>query len=482
MRRRHRWFLIMSAFAALAPATAATAASSSPDPATWQSDAKAPDPGPALACAGGVGAVTPAVGAAETEFGGIGSASDDKDTSYVRVALATAGPDGCAPAGGTHAQIEVIPSIELSTSHPALCAVGTADAQPCAVTTRPGEFGGVIVEDDRTGTPAPWAVGAPGAPLYVELPYDEANGTFGNEPEHRCAPAGPCSPKAAGYRAQLVVRYLPGTGGTPSAPILTTVGLHDDPNEDGAGTGPATDDGSSWLYAPLPSQVSRPSLRRGWTVHVRAMKGQTGKVEVTVARHLIATGTAKAKRTGKLSIKVKLTKSGPKYLAKRDAYLVIKLTGHVTQGAPIVLYGSSKAEAAGAPIARPPVCENSYLYFIPPAARADFRAALLCLLNGVRKAQGLPALRRAGPLETVGQAQSDRFAATGSGSHGKTLTEITRRFAKKGYKAAAYNEGFAVLGAGASPYAFLADMVKRAGVPCTEIFDPRFRDIGIGVS
>jgi len=339
----------MSVLAALAPATTATAASS-PDPTTWQSDAKAPDPGPALACAGGAGTVTPAVGAAETEYGGIGSASDDKDISYVRVALATAGPDGCAPAGGTHAQIEVIPSIDLSTSHPAMCAVGTADAQPCAVTTRPGEFGGVIVEDDRTGTPAPWAVGAPGAgggdrgPVFIELPYDEANGTFGQEPEHRCAPAGPCSPKAAGYRAQFAVRYLPGTGGTPSAPILTTVGLHDDPSidEDGAGTGPATDDGSSWLYAPFPSQVSRPSLRRGWTVHVRAKKGQTGKVEVTVGRHLIATGSARATRTGKLSIKVKLTKSGPKYLAKRDAYLVVKLTGHVSQAAPIVLYGSSK--------------------------------------------------------------------------------------------------------------------------------------------
>jgi hypothetical protein len=50
-----------------------------------------------------------------------------------------------------------------------------------------------------------------------------------------------------------------------------------------------------------------------------------------------------------LSIKVKLTRIGPKYLAKRDAYLVIKLTGHVAQAAPIVLYGSSKAKAAGHP-------------------------------------------------------------------------------------------------------------------------------------
>jgi hypothetical protein len=82
----------------------------------------------------------------------------------------------------------------------------------------------------------------------------------------------------------------------------------------------------------------------------------------------------------------------------------------------------------------------------------------------------------------VGQGQSDRFARTGSGSHGTSLTDITRRFAKKGYKAAAYNEGFAFLQTLASPYALLADMVGHAGVPCTEIFDPRWRDVGIGVS
>jgi uncharacterized protein YkwD len=459
MRRARPLLLVLLGLLLAAPATALAAADSD-----WQADAKAPDPGPALACAGGAGTVTPAVGAAETEYAGIGSASADHDISYVRVALSTAAPDGCAAAGGTRAQIEVIPRVDTA-SYPALCGVGSTVAQPCAVTTRPGELGGVIVEDDRSGVPTPWAVGAPGAPLYVELPYDDANG----------------SPNAAGHRVQFAIRYLPGTGGTPSAPILTAVGLHDD-GDDQAGTGPATDDGSSWLYGPFPSQVSRPSLRRGWTVHVRATKGQTGKVEVTVGQHLIATGSAKAKRTGKLSIKVKLTRIGPKYLAKRDAYLVIKLTGGQLQAAPIVLYGSAEAKAAGAPIAKAPVCENSYLYFMPPAARADFRAALLCLLNGVRKAQGLPALRRSGPLETVGQGQSDKFARTGSGSHGKSLTDITRRFAKKGYKAAAYNEGFAFLQTLASPYALLADMVGHAGVPCTEIFDPRWRDVGIGVS
>ena len=477
MRRARPLLLILLGLLLAAPATALAAADSD-----WQADAKAPDPGPALACAGGAGTVTPAVGAAETEYAGIGSASADHDISYVRVALSTAAPDGCAAAGGTRAQIEVIPRVDTD-SYPALCAVGSAGAQPCAVTTRPGEFGGVIVEDDRSGVPAPWAVGAPGAPLWVELPYDDTNGTFGTTAEKRCAPSGPCSPTAAGNRVQFVVRYLPGTGGTPSAPILTTVGLHDD-GDDEAGTGPATDDddSDSFLYGPFPSQVSRPSLRRGWTVHAYARKGQTGKVTITVGKHLIAGGSAKAKRTGKLSIKVKLTRIGPKYLAKRDAYLTIKVIGGNLMKAPIVLYGSAKAKAAGAPIAKAPVCENSYLYFMPPAARADFRAALLCLLNGVRKAQGLPALRRAGPLETVGQAQSDKFAETGSGGHGKSLTDITKRFAKKGYKAAAYNEGFAFLSAGASPYALLADMVGHLGVPCTEIFDPRWRDVGIGVS
>jgi hypothetical protein len=346
MRRPHRWLLIVSLLAVPAIATVATAAADPPDRTTWQADAKAPDPGPALTCAGGAGTVTPAVGAAETEYAGIGSASADHDISYVRVALSTAAPDGCAAAGGTHAQLEVIGPVDLSGAD-ALCAVGSAAAQPCAVSTRPGEFGGVIIDDDRSGTPRPWAVGAPGAPLWVELPYDEANGTFGEEPEHRCAPAGPCSPEAAGERAQLVVRYLPGTGGTPSGPILTTVGLHEDSNfdGDGAGTGPATDDddSDSFLYGPFPSRISRPSLRRGWTVHAYARKGKTATVRLTVGKHLIASGSAKAKRTGKLAIKVKLTRIGPKYLARKEGYLAIEVAGGTSMSEPVTLYGRSKA-------------------------------------------------------------------------------------------------------------------------------------------
>lgn len=128
-------------------------------------------------------------------------------------------------------------------------------------------------------------------------------------------------------------------------------------------------------------------------------------------------------------------------------------------------------------------CPNSYLYYLGPSvSRPTYRAALLCLINAARKTQGLPALKRSAPLETVGQAQSDTFARTGSGSHGNSVTDITKRFAAQGYKAAAYNEGFSVLNAGASPYDFLVEVLAHAGVPCTEVLDPRFRDVGIGVS
>ncbi|HWH94197.1 MAG TPA: CAP domain-containing protein [Baekduia sp.] len=158
----------------------------------------------------------------------------------------------------------------------------------------------------------------------------------------------------------------------------------------------------------------------------------------------------------------------------RRAALVVSISLMVMVYAPLA--------RAGTAIKAVPECENSYLFYGPAIAKPDYRTALLCLINGARKAQGLPGLKRSAPLEAVGQAQAQKFAQTGSGSHGKSLTDITKRFAQHGYRAAAYNEAFAVGDAGTSPYAFLYDMLRRSGVPCTEIFDPRFRDVGIGVS
>jgi Cysteine-rich secretory protein family len=137
----------------------------------------------------------------------------------------------------------------------------------------------------------------------------------------------------------------------------------------------------------------------------------------------------------------------------------------------------------GASIGRLGTCPNSYEFLAHGTGSVtDFRASLLCLINEARKSEHLPALKRSAQLERVAQAQSNKFARTGSASHGHALSDIAARFVKAGYHPAAYNEGFDVLGVGATPYLFLSSMLGHAGVPCSEILDPRFRDVGIGTT
>jgi uncharacterized protein YkwD len=136
----------------------------------------------------------------------------------------------------------------------------------------------------------------------------------------------------------------------------------------------------------------------------------------------------------------------------------------------------------GSSVSHLPTCKNSYLLFGSGTSRSDWRAAFLCLLNGVRKAEHLPALRESGVLDGIGQSQSDKFERTGRASHGKSVTEIGQRMSRKGYHPAAYNEAFGIVDSNPSPYSALYDMVKAHGIPCSQLFDPRMRDIGIGVS
>ncbi|HUR86177.1 MAG TPA: CAP domain-containing protein [Solirubrobacteraceae bacterium] len=143
---------------------------------------------------------------------------------------------------------------------------------------------------------------------------------------------------------------------------------------------------------------------------------------------------------------------------------------------------SVPAAHSGGSIPTAPVCADSYLYFAPGISLSDYRASVLCLVNGARKAQGLPALTRSAPLERVGQQQAATFAATGRASHGRSFADIGRRFSRRGYRPAAFDEAFAVRPPGASPYAFLSEMLSRRRSPCSQILDPRFRDAGIGVS
>ena len=141
------------------------------------------------------------------------------------------------------------------------------------------------------------------------------------------------------------------------------------------------------------------------------------------------------------------------------------------------------AAHGGAKIARLGTCSNSYEFFAQGTGSVThFRASLLCLINEARKSEHLPALHRSAKLERVAQAQSNKFARTGSASHGQSLSDVAARFVKAGYHPAAYNEGFDVLDEGATPYLFLSSILGRAGVPCSEILDPRFRDLGIGAT
>jgi uncharacterized protein YkwD len=123
-------------------------------------------------------------------------------------------------------------------------------------------------------------------------------------------------------------------------------------------------------------------------------------------------------------------------------------------------------------------CANAYAYFTSPDAKSNFRDGVLCLINAIRKSQHLPALKRDARLESVAQVQATKFARTGHGSHGKTLAEIGKRFDKKGYHPAAYDEAF-MFGA-PDPYTELADAMGSR-LQCSQILDPRFRDVGIGV-
>ncbi len=143
---------------------------------------------------------------------------------------------------------------------------------------------------------------------------------------------------------------------------------------------------------------------------------------------------------------------------------------------------SVPAAHSGSVIPTAPVCADSYLYFAPGISLSDYRASVLCLVNGARKAQGLPALARSAALERVGQQQAAKFAATGRASHGRSVADIGRRFSLRGYRAAAFDEAFAVRPPGASPYAFLSEMLSLRRSPCSQILDPRFRDAGVGVS
>jgi uncharacterized protein YkwD len=154
----------------------------------------------------------------------------------------------------------------------------------------------------------------------------------------------------------------------------------------------------------------------------------------------------------------------------RSAVIAVALATLVWAG---TAFGGSRIHSVSS-------CPNSYMILGPSqASEKQFQAAMLCLVNAVRKAEKLPAFKLSAPLTEVAQAQSDKFARTGGASHGSSITDIAKRFEAKGYRPAAYDEGFDDLPTGATPYWFVSHILSQRHLPCTQIFDPRFRDFGV---
>src|SRR6478609_709232 len=94
----------------------------------------------------------------------------------------------------------------------------------------------------------------------------------------------------------------------------------------------------------------------------------------------------------------------------------------------VALAACASAADAGTPVKRLPPCSDSYLFVTETTPAPRFEAALLCLVNAARRTQHLPALHSNSALASVAQSQSDKFAQTGSASHGTTLADIGKRF------------------------------------------------------
>lgn len=163
---------------------------------------------------------------------------------------------------------------------------------------------------------------------------------------------------------------------------------------------------------------------------------------------------------------------GPIHRVRTASVLAASVTAIALAVFAVAAWGGSR-------ITRLPDCANEHAALgSGEAAEVKFRASMLCLINGARADEHLPALKRSGELETVATNQSEKFARTGVGSHGPSLSDIAKRDAAAGYHPAAYNEAFDFT-TGGTPFAFLVSSVGTRSVPCTEVFDPRFRDVGI---
>jgi hypothetical protein len=265
---------------------------------------------------------------------------------YVRVQWYATGGDYCREQGGTGAAIEIItpPGTELALNaeNPALCGFDTLqDAAPCPVITVPGDYGGTLLADGRSGSPTLWPVsdGLNKTRLIVPIRFTAAVNSFATSPEKWCN-AGPCPADQVGGRVQFTARFVPGTGGTASAPLVTSVGVSGGaapaaaPSPGPVQTPPGAPKGGPTKTNPNPQPIvgsvpklTRAALRTGWPVKVKANAGSTVKASLKIGSTTVASTSKRAARAGTVTVKLKASK---KKLAKAKKGAKAKLVVSVT--------------------------------------------------------------------------------------------------------------------------------------------------------
>lgn len=148
----------------------------------------------------------------------------------------------------------------------------------------------------------------------------------------------------------------------------------------------------------------------------------------------------------------------------------VVVTAVLSLCAPALAGGSLKA----------PDCDGQYVPN-PLSTPAEVRAAVLCVVNAARKAQGLPAFARSAQLEKAAQGHASDEARKGYANHnGRGGSTMASRIRGAGYRFSAYNEALGLEDEGASAYDLVRGLVAGKAHPCSAVFDPRFRDIGVG--
>ena len=221
------------------------------------------------------------------------------ELQLVRVQWFASGGDHCRAQGGTGTSIEIItpPGVELALDrkNPARCGFSIAqEASVCPVTTGPGQYGGTVLNDARSGTPRLWPVtdAVNKTRLIVPVRLTRQVASFARTGELRCN-ALPCPPGQSGDRVQFAVRFVPGAGATPSRPLVTTVGLL-------GGKG-----GPRLLARKPPSRVSHGRLRRGLVVRVRVPGRVIVGGKLQAGSRLLAQARRQARGAGTVSLRLR---------------------------------------------------------------------------------------------------------------------------------------------------------------------------------